>query len=125
VQYHPEDFQALSTAVAAEGGHLLLPPCEGVSVRLKQPYGDHHKWVRYQTTHCNMSARMAIPYDPRKPVNIVEADPAYEDAITVVKHPGEKPADGHNFATVCAVDDAVGLWPRYAGVVSKRSYQKA
>lgn len=118
MQYHPDDFLALSVAVEHEGGALHREACLGKTVRLKQPDDGRMVWKRHQTTHCDMSARMSLPYNPRNPVNITEGD------VTVVHHPGEDlPAAGS--VTVCAVDDAVGLWPRYAGIVTNRSYQKA
>jgi hypothetical protein len=66
---------------------------------------------RYRTASCGLHARMAIKYDPTEQVE-----------LGGVVHPGEKERP-LAVAPVCAVDDAVGLWPRFADVVSDRSYQ--
>lgn len=123
MNFHPDDFLALSLAVEDEGGSFPPDPCYGKEFRLKVPNAAGKMlWKRFHTTHCDLSARMGIPYDPSEPVRIVEDDPAHSQPITVVDHPGE--ADIPREALVCAVDDCVGLWPRYSGVVSKRSYQR-
>lgn len=133
MQYHPDDFLALADAVEGEGGFVQPDPCVGELVRLKIGGA----WKRFQTAHCDMQARLAIPYDPTEPVNLevyevvkdkdgllVEmADGEYKRRKAKVLHEGE-PDKGAAFAAVCAVDDAVGLWPRYAGIVSDASYEE-
>jgi hypothetical protein len=138
LNFHPDDFLALSLAVEEEGGDLLADPCLGNIVKLKQPdAAGTMVWRRFHTTHCNQSALMNVTYDPTERILIVDDE---ESDVLVVDHPGELPqyeepeaptykgsiapkVAKRHVATVCAVDDAVGLWPRYAGVVSKRSYQ--
>lgn len=119
MQYHPDDFIALSDAVIEEGGRTLAEPCEGVEYKLKVPLVGKRVWKRFFTTRCDNSARMEIPYDPSLHIRLLEEDEL--EPVTIVDHPGEH--DKPKRAVVCAVDDAVGLWPRYNGVVSVRSYQ--
>lgn len=117
MNYHPDDFIALSAAVEEEGGKLLAEQCNGKVFRLKQPdTAGQLRWKRFQTTHCDTSARMELEYDARSHICLHD-----DDDVVLVDHPGEKISGGT--VKVCAVDDAVGLWPRYAGVVSSRSYQ--
>jgi hypothetical protein len=117
MNYHPDDFIALSVVVETEGGSLLPEPCLGEEFRLKVPdFRGKKKWHTYRTCHCDLSAKMEIPYDPSEPISMV-----LPEDIVVTEHPGEK--DEPKLARVCAVDDAVGLWPRYNDVVTKRSYQ--
>lgn len=112
MEYHPDDFIALSEAVENEGGYIQPDPCQGTEFKL--PMRDHANKVRkkrYRTVACGLHARMAIKYDPSEEVTIGN-----------IVHPGEPPR-GLAVAPVCAVDDAVGLWPRYANVVTERSFQ--
>ena len=77
---------------------------------------------------------MEIPYDETLHVRLHDDD---DDEVIVVDHEGEAalmeeakpgytmlgPKRIQRKVKVCAVDDAVGLWPRYAGVCSDKSYQ--
>lgn len=103
--YHPEDFIDLCSAVLDDGGHLLEDVCVGKTVRLRFPDGpeDRPVWKRYQTTNCGMVSRFDINYDAE---------------YTAIGPDGPL----KNYVRVCAVDDAVGLWPRFKDVVSSRSY---
>ena len=131
MNYHPDDFLALSQAVVDDGGECFADPCVGSTVRYRVPgAGGKKVWVRRQTTHCDMSARMGIKYDPALHIRI-EGEPApgllgeVTKPATIVDHPGEKVYRDRKvpLAVVCAVDDCVGLWPRYNEIVSDRSYQ--
>lgn len=120
--YHPEDFQALSNAVEHEGGKLLSEECEGHEFMLDLPDTRGRMMpTRRWTTSCGFSALMEIPYDASLHVRLREDDSAEPEPVTIVDHSGEDFAGGP--VKVCAVDDALGLWPRFAGVVSDRSYQ--
>lgn len=85
---------------------------------------------RYRTTACGLHARMAIQYDPSEEIDFstdtevtVNAATGRKEERTVhVAHPGE-PERNLALAPVCAVDDAMGLWPRYANLMSDKSYQ--
>lgn len=123
MNYHPDDFLALSAAVEAEGGSFPADPCTGKEFRLRLPDASGKKvWKRLHTTHCDLSALLEIPYESSTPAQLLEDDPSYSEPVTIVDHPGEDLPPKK--ALVCAVDDCVGLWPRYAGLVTKRSYQK-
>lgn len=114
---------------------LLADECEGHRYPLKLPtVGDKMEWKPVHTTRCGQSALMELPYDPTLPIRIVD-----EEHVFIIDHDGEPPefeeeknnafaptkqVPVEHMVTVCAVDDAVGLWPRYAGVVSDRSFQR-
>lgn len=108
MHFHPQDFTALSNQVEKELGRLLARVCEGVSVRYKLPDAKGRRsWKTVQTCHCNNAALMEIPYNPALRVRI------YDGETLVVDHSGEKQPKTQARALVCAVDDCVGLWPRY------------
>lgn len=118
MDYHPDDFMKLSEQVEAEGGSCLAEPCVGKTFSYKEPDGrGGHRWIRLSTTRCNTSARMQLPYDATQPVRI------YEGKERIVDHKGEGKG-AHNTLIVCAVDDAVGLWPRFAHCMSGKSTEK-
>lgn len=119
MNYHPDDFVALSIAVEEEGGRCLAEPCSGDKFRLKQPApGGKKTWKTFSTTHCDTSAKFDLPYDPSLHIRIRDDE---DPDVLIVEHSGEKAPPG--MVRVCAVDDAVGLMPRFKGVVSSRSYQ--
>lgn len=127
MNYHPDDFLALVTQVEHEGGYVQPDPCNGQVLRYTKPEGGQ---IVETTTHCGLHARVAIPYDPTEPVDIrseTEITNVETGVKTIrrdwIKHDGETPAQQANFVAVCAVDDAVGLWPRYDGLMSDASYQ--
>jgi hypothetical protein len=115
--YAPDDFTRLSNLVIQEGGKCLEDECVGTMVKYKIPTDDGgHVWSRRWTTHCNFAARMEIPYDGGLHIRL------YDDhSNKLVDHTGE--TGSAKLVTVCAVDDCVGLWPRYQDVVSDKSYQ--
>lgn len=122
INYKPKDFIALSNEVEQQGGKLLLGPCTGKPISYKVPVAGKRVRKNYFTTHCGTSARMEIPYDSSTHVLLEEDNEGVGEQVIIVDHPGEKhPKD--EVATVCAVDDCVGLWPRFAEVVSEDSYQ--
>lgn len=119
MQYHPDDFVALCYQIETEAGTLLNENCSGKEIRLKVPDPSGKlRWKRFQTTHCGQNAKAEIPYDPSLHVRLMDDD---DPEVCIVEHRGENLPKGS--VKVCTVDDAVGLWPRYQGVVSKRSYQ--
>lgn len=121
--YHPEDFAALSEAVIHEGGRTLPEECEGTKFRIKKPDTNGRLVSRDEyTTNCGFSARMEISYDPATHIRLTEDyDGVESEPITICDVAGD---EGDGMAVVCACDDAVGLWPRFANVVSDRSYQR-
>lgn len=119
--YAPDDFVNLSNAVEHEGGKLLLDPCVGRPIRYKLPRSDgklHRKTIF--TTRCDLVSRMMIPYDASTKIRIHDDD---DQTLMIVDHDGEKNPK-NEMATVCAVDDCLGLWPRFQGVISNESYQQ-
>lgn len=115
MKYNPDDFLALSSAVLDDGGTILSGACEPKVVKLRFDNGvDDPKWKRYYTAGCGMSARFEIPYNP---VEQIDLGDVFVDnrLVASMTYPTHK-------ATVCAVDDSMGYWPRYKDVVSSRSY---
>lgn len=111
--YSPDDFMALVAEIEHEGGYVQPDACTGDVVQYKLD----GKRKRVLTMHCGLHARVAIPYDPRQPVDIELANGER------LQHPGEVPAQEANFVPVCAVDDAAGCWPRYEDLMSEESHQ--
>lgn len=128
MQFHPDDFLTLCSAVESDGGFVQPDACDGEIYKIKQP--DHNGrlvWRRLTTTHCGKHARLAVHYDHTTEVDlelsVVDEDGQPTGEIATINHPGEPESDSPQFAAVCAVDDAVGLWPRYNDAVTDRSYQ--
>lgn len=119
MNYHPDDFLALTATVEQEGGSILRDKCRGNKVVYTLPEGS--KITEY-TSGCDLHARLAVPYDPTLPVDFetytnVERDGQEVRIRTRIKNDGE--AAKASFVPVCAVDDAVGAWPRYADICGK------
>lgn len=122
MNFHPEDFQALSEAIEKEGGIALKEACEPKEFKLKVPdFRGHKVTKRYYTTGCGFSAKFELPYNPGLHIRLREDDDNFVEPVVVVDHPGEKGPE--KLVKVCAVDDAIGLWPRYTEIVSDRSFQ--
>lgn len=117
--YDPDDFVKVCNQVEAEGGTFPPEACEGKRIRYRIPRArGKHEWRERWTSHCGMHAKLGIPYDPTMHVRLRDED---DDTLFIVDHEGEKGDPG--VAIVCANDDCVGLWPRYAGVVSEATHQ--
>jgi hypothetical protein len=122
VKYHPDDFLALSSAVLDDGGQMLEDSCEGTEFRLRFESGPMGRpiWKRYKTAHCNQVARFDVPYDPTEAVVIEDEETGAMVVNDAPAKPESVPPPKH--ARVCAVDDAMGRWPRFKDVVSEKSY---
>lgn len=125
MNYHPDDFLALCDTALDEDCRLLEEPCEGTIVKLKQPDSSGEMvWKRFHTCHCNQVARIDVSYDRYEPIHL-EAD---EPGVVIADSHPARPAtnagqpEPQYFARVCAVDDAVGLWPRFSHIISDKSY---
>lgn len=121
MNYHPDDFLALSDEVENQGGYVQPDECTPVEFRRKWKDGG---WKRDHTAGCGMPARFGITYDPSEPVHIETA--AYDEQgnklyDVVIDHPGEQ-IEGAAYAAVCAVDDDMGRWPRFEHVIEEGSY---
>lgn len=136
MQYHPDDFLALTSAIEDEGGVLHPEKCDGDVYRIKQPDSNGDMvWRHLTTTHCGNRTRVGVPYWPEAPVDVTlelrdkDGREIAGEPIRIV-HEGEaapraeRAAEGKTaFVTVCAKDDAVGLWPRFREHVTDRSFQ--
>ena len=127
----------LSHILEKERGDLLGEVCRGHEVRYKLPTTkpDKFVWKTYLTSHCNTTSLVELPYNQTAPVRITDSDDKGE--LVVVDHPGEaekyeEVPRGYSGALtskrrvqakvkVCLNDDAVGMWPRFAGVDLKDS----
>lgn len=125
--YDPDEFIRLTDAVEAQGGASLPDACVGEEYHLKVPAVTGPEWRDYRTTHCSEFTRFVIPYDTGVAVEVpqgkwsgvpgkrklkslankkVEAAPQKEIDAQILR--------GARFVTVCASDDLVALWPRFA-----------
>lgn len=125
MNYDPDDFILLVSTVESEGGYVQPDACEGRPLM----YELDGKTRKVLTTHCNLHARMAVPYDPSEPIDLeTYAELPRQGGKTTVrnriKHDGEPTKQNVNVVPVCAVDDAVGLWPRYQHLMGDGSYQR-
>lgn len=93
MNYHPDDMVRLDSAIYQDGGSALAQVCAPRILRYKIA----GRWKRVSTTGCGYHALYEVPY--------------------------ERESGQLGTATVCAVDDAMGLWPRYANAVSERSFE--
>ena len=86
MNYHPDDFLALIDEVRAQGGADPPDPCTGHEIAYK--IGTVTRPVK--TTECGHQSVFAV---------------SYESPDRVLPGPA--------FARCCAVDDAMGAWPRF------------
>lgn len=105
MNYEPDDFLALLEEVERKGGAHLSVPCIPHEYKIKLPDASGRMRSRRSfTASCGKDAMFAVPYEP------------------VARSPEEKKSmleRGAGFATVCAVDDDLGRWPRYAHVITQ------
>lgn len=88
MRYTNDQFEAVVDGVVGDGGATLPDACVGRTIRYE------HKGRKFplRTTECRNKTRVVVRYDPG------------DDEIV---------SRGGGFATVCLMDDNVGLWPRY------------
>lgn len=91
--YTDDLFIRLLDEVEKQGGSLLPERCAGKKFRLKMKSGNTMRWKDYWTTGCGYDSRFDVPYEP------------------LLAHDAEK-----RVVTVCAVDDMMHLWPRFATI---------
>lgn len=89
MNYTPDEFQNLLTAVVAEGGVLREGTCDGTIIHYKKPIE-----LDVRTCTCGNETLLLTPY---------AADEA----------------EGEGLAEVCAVCDDVGKWPIFAGALDE------
>jgi hypothetical protein len=137
----PEDFMRLIDQVEKQGGAHLNATCTSDGIAYKMPDGQEKLIL---TTGCKEPLLFKIPYDPSEtvmvPEPLLEADPnrsEWTDAngdsrvtrrsktetlptgakrvLTEVVERSGQPNEGFlNSVTVCASDDNVAMWPRFA-----------
>lgn len=101
MDYTPDEFLVLLEEVERQGGVHLPDPCTPQSFRLKQPDAKGEmKWKEVFLTGCGKDMRFAVTYEPAAARNAKERQAMQER--------------GAGFATVCARDDDMGKWPRFA-----------
>ncbi len=105
MRYHPDDFLALMALAEDGGGQLLSERCQPYSFTLKQPSTDGKdkpKYREFTTTGCGQETRFVLPYDP----------------VASKRFPAvAQRRRGAGFVTVCAKDDHLGSWPRFASAI--------
>lgn len=105
MRYDPDDFLALLEEVERKGGAHLPDPCLPQEFKIRLPDGSGKKRTRRAfTSGCGKDMRMVIPYDP-----VAKTD---EERKGMLKR-------GAGFVTVCAVDDDLGKWPKFAHVMAQ------
>lgn len=135
MNYNPDDFLSLIAEVESQGGaHLGAEVCKPTGFRLAQPVDIRRptgakKNVRVTTTGCGRAAKFLVSMLPEeyfeqgrhlagsvlepdgreRPIRPEDFDFDDNESPMATMEDGT-PA----FATVCAVDDAMGLWPRFS-----------
>lgn len=143
MNYNPDDFLALIQECEAQGGSHLSEQCTPDSFRLSVPIdADNIQGPRankkFFTTGCKRHSKFIVPDLPEAyldEVDILDSAVAEIEEGGVIAHREVEPGDfdfddGKNptknsLPTVCAVDDAMGLWPRFAALMqSGESFQE-
>lgn len=138
MNYHPDDFLALIEEVEKQGGSHLNEPCKPTNFRLNVPIDEDNLQgprvnKRFSTSGCRRRAKFIVQLLPDAYFDLVDL---YKGQVTVeVRKDGTRvlrKITGEDFdfddssnpratmsdgspalGTFCAVDDAMGLWPRY------------
>lgn len=118
MNYHPDDFLGLVAEVETQGGvHLPSETCKPTAFRMNLPIDEDNpqgpkKNVRVLTTGCNRRAKFLVSLLPDA---YFDQHPADDPTKFDFEGPTRMMADGETpaLAKVCAVDDSLGLWPRF------------
>lgn len=111
MRYDPDDFLALLEEVERKGGMHLDDPCLPKEFKIKLPDSSGKRRTRRAfTSGCGQDKLFVIPYDP--------ASRSDEERKKML-------ARGAGFATVCAADDDLGKWPRFAHVMANDAEEEA
>lgn len=113
--------------VERQGGAHSDERCVPQKFVLDQPKPGAEKMVKTDiyTAGCNAEAKFIVPYDPAQHVTVPGyngPDDPNADYMTVAPSVGDAKAmkdRKSGFAVVCAVDDNMGLWPRFAHVIEE------
>jgi hypothetical protein len=115
MNYSPDQFLDLIEAVEDDGGVHVSGVHNPRALHYKVPSIEGGKWVDAFTVGCKREANFQIPYDPTEAVTIpvgkkidrYDVDrPTPDDADAQIER-------GAGLLTVCAVDDNLGMWPRF------------
>lgn len=122
MNYHPDDFLNLVAEVEDQGGaHLTSDTCKPTHFRLNLPIDEDNPQgpkasKRISTTGCHRRAKFLVPLLSDEEVGEFSgtADESRFD-FDDDKNPVKMMSDDITPALVkvCAVDDSMGLWPRY------------
>jgi hypothetical protein len=151
MNFHPDDFLSLIEEAERQGGAHLNEVCKPDTFRLDlpidedKPQGPKHS-VKLATTGCRRRAKFLVPLLPDAyldQVDVLDAtgkigegedfgnrtwrEPTDEDFDFRNDHPHQAMlGDGSPMlAKVCAVDDAMGLWPRFKdAMITGESFQE-
>lgn len=105
MRYHPDDFYRLMEAVEEAGGMQIERRCEPTKIRLKAPNArGEMKPKTFFTAGCQQNALFAVPYE-----------------VPQGRLGTKMQKAGAGVAIVCAVDDDMGRWPRFAHVIEEDS----
>lgn len=104
--YHPSDFQRLAEEVENQGGTSLPGPHNPRKLTMKLPDAKgEQRWQDAFTTGCQQEAQFLVPYD----LPDTRLGKAMEKR-------------GAGIVQVCAVDDDMGKWPRFANAIQEDSF---
>lgn len=121
MNYSPDNFLRLMEEVESQGGAHSSDACMPQPFRIKLPEeGNPSKrvWKTRYTSGCRAEARFLVPYDPTTPVTVEHKGVETHDEPSETELAGMNERDA-GMAVVCAVDDAMGLWPRFANVIQE------
>lgn len=120
MNYHPDDFLFLIEEAERQGGvHLSNEVCKPHIIRMNLPIDEEDPTgpkvnKKVPTTGCNRRAKFLVPLLPEayfgddwRTHEWFDFDDEKNPLATMTD--GETPA----LVKVCAVDDSMGLWPRY------------
>lgn len=144
MNYHPDDFLSLIEEVEHQGGaHLSNEICKPDQFRLNLPIDDEKPTGakasrKLTTTGCHRRAKFLVPLLPDEyvdEVDLLENAGAIGEGKDFERREWREPTDEDfdfdrdyehqalmgdgtpHLAKVCAVDDAMGLWPRFNAVM--------
>lgn len=150
MNYHPDDFLSLIEEAELQGGAHLNEPCMPTGFRMNLPIDDEKpqgpkRSTVVRTTGCRRRAQFLVPllpdaYFDGKDLTDFEITEYERDGSPKGTRPGRigdldfddesnklaRMADGTpSLAKVCAVDDAMGLWPRFQhAMLTGESFQE-
>lgn len=124
MNYEQQDFLDLISEVERQGGELLERRCQGRTIR--QQSGSGIQAYTANTTGCRKQSMFDVMYLEDHQVKM--GDPGRFKPIPrprkhIERTGGFSTTTEPQFATVCAIDDSMGLWPRFQHVVSDASFE--